>query len=212
MPEFNISSGLPSYPSGLSDKDAGLVLPLYRAINSLAQQIAATTGNVQYSAEEQASIDQFTKTTSQRLNKIFVQAGEALTYGSVLTLSIASGKIVAHKADATVLSRPAHAVLDVPTGLATGAYGEAIFMQGKSNGITGTVFGSAYYLSTTGQVQLSAPVATGVLNQIVGIGLGSAGFWFAPEPIGRRVAYAYKFSSTVIRVLYTDGHYEDLPV
>ncbi len=212
MPEFNLSSGLPSYPSGLSDKDAGLVLPLYRAINSLTQQLAALTGNIQYSAAEQASVDQFTKTTSQRLNKVFVQAAEPLSYGSVLTLSISGGKIVASKADATVLNKPAHAVLDVPNGLATGAYGEAIFMQGKSSGITGTVFGSAYYLATTGQVQLSAPVATGVLNQIVGIGLGSAGFWFAPEPIGRRVAYTYKFSPTVLRVLYTDGYYEDLPV
>lgn len=76
MPEFNISSGLPSYPSGLSDKEAALVLPLYRAINSLTSQLAVQSGNVQFSGTEQASVDQFTKFTSQRTRKIFVQAGE----------------------------------------------------------------------------------------------------------------------------------------
>jgi hypothetical protein len=212
MPEFNLSSGLPSYPSGLSDKDAGLVLPLYRALNSLAQQLSSLTGNVQYSAAEQAGVDQFTKVISQRTSKMFVKAGEALSYGNVLTLVIEDGKVVAYKADATVLTKPAHAILDVPAGLAAGAFGEAIFMQGKSSGITGTVFGAAYYLSTAGQVQLTPPVATSVLNQIVGMGLGSAGFWFAPEIIGRRVAYAYKYSPTDIRVLYTDGTFADLPV
>jgi hypothetical protein len=212
MPEFNISSGLPSYPSGLSDKDAALVLPLYRAINSLAQQLSAQTGSVQYSAAEQASIDQFTKFTSQRTRKISVQAAETLGFGNVVTLSISGGKIVAHKADATNLSRPAHAIIDVPTGIASGSFGEAIFMQGKSSGISGTSFGSAYYLSTAGQVQVTPPVATGVINQIVGIGLGSAGFYFDAEIIGRRVALAYKFSPTVLRVLYTDGTSADLPV
>ncbi len=39
MPEYFISSGLPSYPSGLSDKEAALVMPLYRAIGTLAQQL-----------------------------------------------------------------------------------------------------------------------------------------------------------------------------
>lgn len=212
MPEFNISSGLPSYPSGLSDKDAALVLPLYRAINSLAQQLAVQSGSVQFSAAEQASVDQLTKFTSQRTRKLFVKAGEALSFGNLVSLSISAGKIVAHKADATNLSRPAHAIIDVPTGIASGAFGEAIFMQGKSSGISGTSFGTAYYLSTAGQVQSTPPVATGVLNQLVGIGLGSAGFYFDAEVIGRRVALTYKFSSTVVRVLYTDGTYADLPV
>lgn len=212
MPNFNISSGLPSYPSGLSDKDAALVFPLYRAVNSLAQQLAAQSGNVQYSAAEQGTVDQFTKFTNQRTRKMFVKAAEALSFGSLVTLSVAGGKIVAHKADATNLARPAHAIVDVPAGIAVDTFGEVIFMQGKSSGVSGTTFGAAYYLSTAGQVQITPPVATGVINQIVGIGLGSAGFYFDAEIIGRRVAYAYKFSATVLRVLYTDGTSADLPV
>lgn len=212
MPEFNITSGLPSYPSGLSDKDAALVLPLYRAINSLTAQLAVQSGNVQFSAAEQASVDQFTKFTSQRTRKLFVKAGEALSFGNLVTLSVVSGKVVAHKADATVLTKPAHAIVDVATGIASGSFGEVIFMQGKSSGVSGTSFGTAYYLSTAGQVQSTPPVATGVLNQRVGLGLGSAGFYFDAEILGRRVAYAYKFSASVLRVLYTDGTYADLAV
>lgn len=209
MPEFNISSGLPSYPSGLSDSDAALVLPLYRAINSLTQQLAVQSGAIQFSSAEQGSIDQFTKFTSQRTRKLFVKAGETLGFGNLVSLSIVGGKIVAHKADATDLTKPAHAIVDVPTGITTDSFGEVIFMQGKSSGITGTTFGAAYYLSTAGTVQSTPPVATGVLNQIVGIGLGSAGFYFDAEIIGRRVAHVYKYSASVLRALYTDGYYTD---
>lgn len=212
MPTFNLASGLPSYPAGLSDKDAALVLPLYRAVNSLAQQLAVQSGNATYSAAEQASVDQFTKFTDTRTRKMFVQAAEDLTFGNLVTLSIAGGKIVATKADATVLTQPAHAIIDEPAGIASGGFGEAIFMQGNSSGVTGTSFGTAYYLSTSGQIQATPPVASGVINQIVGIGLGSAGFYFDAEIIGRRVSLAYKFSPTVIRVLYTDGTFSDLPV
>lgn len=212
MPEYNIATGLPSYPAGLPDKEAGLVLPLYRAVNALAQQLSTLTGSAQYDSSEQSALDQFTKLLSAKTQKLFVQAGETLAYGSVVTLSISGGKIVAHKADATVLTKPAHAVIDVPTGIASGNFGEAIFMEGRTQGITGTAFGTAYYLSTAGIVQSTPPVATGVINQIVGYGLGSAGFYFCPETIGRRPAYIYKFSTTALRVLYTDGFYEDLAV
>lgn len=212
MPTSSISSGLPSTPAGLSDKDAALVMPLYRAINSLAQQLAAQSGSVQYTAAEQADVSQFTKFTSQRTRKLFVQAAEDLAFGMLVSLSVSGGKIVAHKADALTLTRPAHAIVDVPTGIATGQFGETIFMQGLSTGVTGTSFGTAYYLSTAGAVQSSMPTATGVLTQLVGIGLGSAGFYFAAEVSGRRVVRAYKFSAAVLRVVYTDGTYDDLAV
>lgn len=212
MPDFNISSGLPSYPPGLTDKDAALVLPLYRATNSLAQQLSVQSGNVQYSAAEMASIDQFAKFTAQNTRKVFVQATEALTYGNVINLYISGSTLSARKADASVLTKPAHAVLDIPGGLAVGAYGEVIFMEGRTKGITGSTLLAPYYLSTAGTVQLAAPVATGVINQVVGYGLGSAGFYFCAELVSKRPVYAYKFSATVLRVLYADGTYADLAV
>jgi hypothetical protein len=195
MPDFGISSGLPSYPSGLADKEANLVAPIYRAIHTLAQQLSLQTGNVQYAPGEQANIDQFTKLLATRTQKIFVQAGEALDYGNLVTLSLAAGKIVAHKADATDLNKPAHAVVDAVNGIATNQFGEAIFIQGRTAGISGTSFASPYWLSTAGQVQAVKPEGPGILTQYVGLGLGTAGFYAdLEEP--KRTAYGSFYDTT----------------
>lgn len=189
MPQFSISSGLPSYPSGLSDKDAALVLPLYRAISNLAQQLSLLTGNAQYSPTEQSQVDQFTKLLAQRTQKLFVEAGEALAYGNLVTLSLSGGKIVAFKADASDLTKPAHAVIDAPAGLSIGEFGEAVFLQGRTAGISGTTFGAPYWLSTNGQVQAVKPEGPGIITQYVGLGLGTAGFYAdLEEP--KRTGYA----------------------
>jgi hypothetical protein len=209
MPQYEITSGLPSYPAGLSDKDAALVLPLYRSVNSLAQYLSFNTGNVTYEPSEQAQASQLTKLLDAKTQKIFVKAGEALSYGNMLSLTVSGGKIVAYKADATNLARPALAVCDTPGGIALDGYGEAVFMQGRTIGIAGTTFGTAYYLSTAGAIQSTPPVATGVLNQIVGVGLGSEGFYLNVEAIGRRPVLIYKFNATTLRVLYSDGTYVD---
>jgi len=212
VPKYQITAGLPNYPPGLPDKDAALVVPLYRAVNSLAQYISVASGAVEYSPAEQAQVSQLTTLLDSKTAKIFVKAAEPLTYGSLLALSIDAGKIVAHKADATNLTRPALAVCDQVGGIDTGAFGEAVFMQGRTAGISGTTFGAVYYLSTAGQVQITPPVASGVLAQIVGVGLGSEGLYLNIEPVGRRPTLVYKFSPTVLRVLYSDGTVDDLPV
>lgn len=182
MPKYQLTSGLPTYPAGLEDDKASLVLPLYRAINGVAQQLSVMTGNVQYDPTEQASIDQFTKLGTQRTQVIFVQAAEDLLYGNLLTLSLSSGKIVAHKATQADTSKPAHALLNVTTGLTTGQYGEALFMFGKSAGVTGTGFMTPYYLATNGQMTATPPSTAGYLRQHVGYGLGSSGVYLAIEP------------------------------
>lgn len=212
MPEYLVSSGLPSYPAGLTDKDAALVVPLYKAVNALAQQISALSGSVQYSQAEMGSVSQLVKLKNARTQKIFVKAGEDLLYGQMLALKVVGGKIVATKASADTLTKPALAVCDTPTGITSGTYGEAVFMSGTTAGISGTAFGTVYYLSLAGTIQSTPPVATGAISQIVGIGLGSAGLYLSIEPIGRRVSHAYKYNPTTIRVLYTDGTYADLPV
>jgi hypothetical protein len=182
MPQFNISSGLPSYPSGLPDSEAGLVLPIYQAVNSLARQLSQQTGNVQYSGQEQGGLDQFTMLTAQRNQKMFVKATETLGFGKLVTLTLDAGKIVASLADATDGTKPAHAVVDTVGGIATGSFGEAILLTGKTSGISGTGFMTIYYLSTAGQVQSAAPTASGALVQVVGYGLGSAGFYLQIYP------------------------------
>lgn len=177
MPDFLISGGLPGHPSGLADKEAALVSPLYKAVNTLAQQLSVNTGNVQYLPSEQAQIDQFTKLLATRTQKIFIKAGENLNYGHLVTLSISAGRIVAHKADNTILTKPAHAVVDAPGGILSGEYGEAVFIQGRTAGISGSTFAGYYWLSTAGQAQSTKPVGPGIIIQYVGMGFGTAGFY-----------------------------------
>jgi hypothetical protein len=82
-------------------------------------------------------------------------------------------------------------------------------MQGQTPSVSGTVLGATYYLSTAGAIQLAAPTADGVLNQVVAIGLGSAGIYLAIEAVGKRVSQVYKTSATNLRVQYTDGSFVD---
>jgi hypothetical protein len=212
MPQYSISSGLPDLPIGLSDKDASLVTPLYRAITGLAQQLATLTGNVQYSPSEQAVIDQLTGLIDSREQRIYVKALELLPYGSLLSLDTAGGKLTAVLADATVLTKSAHAICDTPGGIASGSFGLAVYMRGRVSSVAGTVLDATYYLSTAGGMQLAAPTADGVLNQVVAIGLGSAGVYLNIEPVGKRVSQVYKTSATNLRVQYTDGTFTDWTV
>ena len=212
MPQFGIASGLPSYPSGLEDKDAGLVLPLYRSVNGLAQRLSEATGQVQYNAGEMAQVDQFSKLIDSRTNKLMIRANVNLSYGRLVNLFIAAdGKVVGRLANATTL-RQAHAIVDTVGGIAVGEYGEVIFLRGKSSGIGGTTFGTTYYLSINGLTTATAPVATGALHQAVGMGLGSAGFYLDIQLVARVPSYVYQFSPTVVRTLYADGSYTDVNV
>lgn len=191
MPEFAISTGLPTYPSGLTDKEANLVVPLYKAINTLTQQLGFLTGNVQYNFLEKTNLDQLTSLISHREQRIFIKAGEALSYGNVVTLSLSGGKIVAHKADATVLTKPGHAIVEEPAGIALNDFGAALLLTGRTLGITGTTFAQGYYLSTAGQVQATRPHGPGILTQFIGYGLGSAGFYAAMEAPGDTIYGAF---------------------
>jgi hypothetical protein len=177
----------------------------------MGQQLSFHTGNVQYDESDRAAVDPLAKMTNDRNSRVIVTAGEALTRGQLVTLSVVDGKITAYKANATNLSRPAHAVCD-PDSIDSGKTGEVIFMHGRTDAVAGTTFGAAYYLAADGQMQITPPVATGVINQIVGIGLGSLGFYLNIEPIGRRPVYVYKFSASLLRVLYSDGTFADNPV
>jgi len=212
MPTYQVASGLPDLPAGLSDADSALVTPLYRAVSSLAQQVALLTGNVQYSAGEQAVLDQFTGLIDSREQRVYVQASVTLSYGSLLNLSASGGRLVARLADATDLTAPAHAICDQPGGIASGTYGTALFMRGRTASVSGTALGATYYLSTAGAMQITAPTADSVLNQVVATGLGSAGAYLNIELVGKRVSQVYKTSATNLRVQYTDGSFTDWAV
>jgi len=185
MPSFELTSGLPSYPEGLPDKEAATVAPLYRAISALTQQVSVATGKVNYSAAERDLADPFTKLTAGASNKVFVRAAVQLNYGALVNLYLVGGKVTARLADATPgIALPAHGIVDVIGGIPAGTTGEVLFMNGRTSGIAGTDFGARYFLSTGGAVQALVPTAPGAIVQIVGVGLGSAGFYLQIIPGG----------------------------
>jgi len=190
MPQYNITSGLPDLPVGLNDKDAALVSPLYRAVTALAQQLSLLTGNIQYTAAEQAQIDQLSSLIDYREQRIYVKALVDIPYGALITISVDGGKLAASLADASILTQPAHGICDTIGGIATGEYGVALFSQGRTSGVSGTVLGSTYYLSLAGTMQLVMPTAPGVIAQVMGTGLGSAGFYLNAEMYRSGVAVA----------------------
>ena len=178
MPDYAINSGLSQIPVGQSEDKFQLVLPLYQAINTLAQNISKSTGLVQFDQAELQSRNQVASILSQNHRKVYALAvGSALAYGKIVNLYLSTGKIAAQYADATNNTKPAHGIVNAAQGIDVGEYGEIVLIEGLVQGITGSTFGSYYYLSTTGNVQLTRPAAAGSIVQAVGFGLGSAGFY-----------------------------------
>lgn len=181
MPEYLIQSGLSSYPAGLNDKDAALVLPLYRAVNNLSNKISAATGNVQLSSSELSQIAPFSGILDSRNMRVIAQASEALVYGQIVNLYDVAGVVTARKADCALLYE-AHGLVASVTGAAVGEYCEILFMQGRTTAVSGSALGTQYWLSTAGQVQAVKPVAPNLI-QPVAIGLGSAGVYLNIESV-----------------------------
>lgn len=184
MPTYKIGSGLPDLPAGQEDKEAALLKPIYMSMNALARRVSEATGNVVYSQTEMAAISQLTPLTSALEQIIHIKASEDLTYGQLVTLSIADGKIVAAPADATDGTKPALAIVDSPLGITSGQFGPAIFLFGRCAGVSGSVFGAQYYLGLDGQMQLLRPDLPGALVQPVALGLGSAGVFLSISSVG----------------------------
>lgn len=184
MPSYILGSGLPDLPSGLTDKEAALVTPLYRAINGIAAQLSKQTGNIQYSQSELSQIDQLSGLTPQLTQKLHVKALETISYGQLVTLSLDAGKFAVRPAKYDDAAKPAHGLCDLPSGIATGAYGTIVFMQGRCTGVSGTTVGAVYYLSAAGVMQITKPVGVGQFAQIVAVGLGSAGVYLNIVPWG----------------------------
>lgn len=210
MPQYEVSTGLPQLPAGLADKEAGLVSPLYRGLSSVAQQVALLTGVTSYSQSELANIDQLVGLIDQRAQKIFIKATEAIPFGALVHISVADGKFTGQIADASVITKSAHAICNVIGGIAANEFGEVIFMQGRCRGVSGTTVGATYYLSTAGTMQLAAPTAQGVLCQIVAVGLGSAGIYLNIQPVGRVITNILHLGGNTLRLLFSDGSFQNI--
>ena len=179
MPDYRITTGLPQLPAGQKSESFNLVLPLYTAMNSVAQAVSVVSGLVDFNQSELAERNQVASLSTANHNKVFALAPVALTFGTIVNLYLSGGKIAAQPADATDNTKPAHGIVNQAQGIAAGDYGEIVICQGYSSGIAGTTFGSYYYLSTAGLIQLARPAAAGSIVQAVGFGLGTSGFYLS---------------------------------
>lgn len=182
MPQYGINSGLPQYPTGLSDNDARQLVPLYRAINGMAQQVSDAAGLVTYSDAELATAVPVMHLFAARSHRLIVQASVELAYGTAVTLSLSGTTFVAAKASNAATSTPCFGIVDSAEGIPATGYGEIVFMSGLCPGVNGTAFGQLYYLSTAGLLQTAVPATP--LVQRVGIGMGAYGFYLLLDPKG----------------------------
>lgn len=179
MADYRITTGLPQLPAGQKDANFNLVLPLYSAMNSLAQAVSTVGGLVDYNQAELAQRNQLASLSAQNHRKVYVLAVGALAYGEIVNLYLSGGKIAAQLADATDNTKPAHGIVNQTQGIAAGDYGEVVISEGHTQGIAGTTFGLYYYLGVTGLIQLARPAAVGSIIQAVGFGLGTGGFYLS---------------------------------
>lgn len=172
--EFLLGSGLPAQPAGLLDEQFRLVEPIYRGVNTVARNLSIAEGEVKFDQSELGQRNQTASLFAQKHRIIYALFPVAMNYGELVNLYIDSGKIAGRLADQST-GRKAHGVLNNTDGAAAGSYAEVVIIEGYTAGIAGSAFGDTYYLSTAGLVQNTAP-GTGIV-QVVGVGLGSLGFY-----------------------------------
>lgn len=175
MPKSTVVTGIPETPAGVNDKDYSLLVPLYRAVNLLAQQVSILTGTAQYDAVDIAGGGPFAQFQAQRMYKVRPVANVALPYGALVNLYNNAGVLTARLADRTDGTKPAHAIVDDPLGATVGAYANCIMLHGVCAGVSGTAVGTQYWLGTAGTMQNTKPATAGNLAQRVAIGLGNIG-------------------------------------
>lgn len=179
MPNYRITTGLPQLPpSAYDEKDFNKFVPVYQALNAIARAVSVQTGQVDFSQAELAERNQLGSLISGNNYKVYPLANGNLSFGLLVNLYVSGGKIVARAADPN-LGRPAHGIVNVPTGIVDGTYGEVLFMEGHCLGISGTTFGTQYYATTSGLV--TSPAPSGIV-QPIGWGLGSLGLYLRIMP------------------------------
>lgn len=182
MAQYGLTSGLPAYPAGLSDREAAQFVPIYRAVNELARQTSDAAGLVSYTDGELATANPVTNLFAARSQRLIVKAAVPLAYGVAVTVALSSGVFIANKASNAATTTPCFGIVDTANGIPANGHGEIVFMSGLCPGVTGSVFGEFYYLATDGLLQNTVPTAS--LVQRVGIGMGSYGLYLLLDPKG----------------------------
>lgn len=102
---------------------------------------------------------------------------ENIAAGSFVNLYLNGGVLTARKADATATGKEAHGFVLATTTSGTNA---TVYFESNTNSqMTGLTIGADYWLDTTaGGVTVTAPTATGNVNQYIGRALSTTSLIF----------------------------------
>lgn len=171
--ELSINLGITSTPSTANEELYNELLPLYRAVNTLAYNLDVYTGNVRNPAGLGIGTQIGTPVT------VLVTLSETITRGALLHLYRSGTSLVARKAGgASISANLCSAVAD--TAGDAGSEIKAVLFGYLDGHITGMTPGETYYTSnaTAGSATNGAPVGS---RQPLGFALDTNTFFFNPS-------------------------------
>lgn len=166
-------------PQGIPPELMGVFTEVYNVLNNLASALTKDCGaGSRNPAQWDALAGSATTILANNMSRLYVRAGEDLSYGDIISLFDAAGVLVARKANATDSSKPADGFCSVPQGIVTGVAGEVILSHGvlPASGLT---IAQRYFLSTVdGFMTPVPPTAAGNIEQYLGVAISSTALYF----------------------------------
>lgn len=166
------------------EKTADAIAELYSAMQEVIQTFVNFCGIGQQPFQFWTQLAGSSATVlSGNLGRIYVKAGENISFGAMVNLFSSAGVLTARNANATNNTKPMDGFCTTVGGILSGAVGEVTLSTGIAS-IAGLVLGTRYYLDVNnGLVTAVAPVAAGNIEQYLGIALEAtklyvnAGYW-----------------------------------
>ena len=168
-------------PPSVPDALKGVIKPLYIAFQNLIQTMINACGIAPRAPGQLLTLNGDPSTIlTNNMHRFYIQASEAISYGSLITFVANLGTLQVKNALATSAATRADGFCSQPGGIQVGQTGEVIIHDGVIFGVSGLTTGSRYYLSpdVPGHITAVAPTVVGDIEQYVGIALTSTDFKF----------------------------------
>ncbi len=170
---YGVQTGIPDFPLTQDQEQYNLVLPLYRGLVSVAQQVSDATGLTAIPMSDAQNHKPQSEYLLDRLGRMSFVAGEAITAGHLISLDSTAGESKVWKANCLSGSiRQAHGVCIESEGAAAGQRVRVLLFRALVIGLSEVTPGTVYWLGSAGQFSSAMPASPN-LQQKVGIGLNT---------------------------------------
>ena len=174
MKQYGIGTGLPDAPVGLDEENTKLMMPVYRALASMAQQLSDVTGVTIVPGTDIQDLGSLAQHDGFRTRKLSFEAGENITASRFIHLDNTAGESRIWQASSlNAVNRRAHGVCIEPGGIVSGSRGRVLLFQGLLAGLSGLTPGTVYYLGASGGI-LAIPPGAGSFVQPVGLAVSTS--------------------------------------